>query len=124
VPTKIVLKVVFLECNSALKQHGINRFAACMSLKLTPLKNHSFLLVYCCTVHSEQYVTKCCIFLQILLDFLYKERVSTKYRVGTALVGPSFTRENKLLIFLVYRGRAYCFRLQNAAPSIFRLLHC
>jgi hypothetical protein len=30
-----------------------------------------------------------------------------------ALVGPSFTRENKLLVFLVYRGRACCSRLQN-----------
>jgi ATPase subunit of ABC transporter with duplicated ATPase domains len=30
-----------------------------------------------------------------------------------ALVGLSFTRENKLLILLVYRGRACCFRLQN-----------
>jgi hypothetical protein len=30
-----------------------------------------------------------------------------------ALVGLSFTRENKLLIFLVCRGRACCSRLQN-----------
>jgi hypothetical protein len=30
-----------------------------------------------------------------------------------ALVGLSFTRENKLLIFLVDRGRACCSRLQN-----------
>jgi hypothetical protein len=35
------------------------------------------------------------------------------YPIEWALVGLSFTRENKLLILLVYRGRACCFRLQN-----------
>jgi hypothetical protein len=36
-----------------------------------------------------------------------------------ALVGPSFTRENKLLIFLVYRGRACCSRVTPQRPLFF-----
>jgi hypothetical protein len=41
----------------------------------------------------------------------YEVRYFYALCIEWALVGPSFTRENKLLIFLVYRGRACCSRL-------------
>jgi hypothetical protein len=47
------------------------------------------------------------------VSFINTWNFNSSSTIEWALVGPSFTRENKLLIFLVYRGRACCSRLQN-----------